>query len=134
MRGRRRRHGFTLIEAVVALAIVGTIAVAVLGAFGAELRTASRLRGALPAVPLAEERMALLSTLEPRVLAMLPDSIARGAFAPPYADYRWEATVDELPDIPGLLQATVTVTWPDGRYAIETRHYRPDRRVAGVRP
>src|SRR5215217_6870753 len=81
------RAGFTLLEAVVALAIVGTIAIAVLGSFGAELRTASRVRDALPAVTLAEEQLARLSSADAATLAMLPDSLARGEFIAPFADY-----------------------------------------------
>src|SRR6059036_69164 len=52
-----RSEGFTLLEVVVALAIVGIAGVAALEAFGAEVRGADKTQQALPAAALAEERL-----------------------------------------------------------------------------
>src|SRR5918999_2456349 len=101
MRGRRLalRRGFTLLEAAVAMAIVGVIALAALGAYAAELRAADKARQALPAVSLAEERLAAIDLTGARELRSLPDSLARGRFPAPFEQYEWTATVRRARDV-----------------------------------
>src|SRR5436309_6691188 len=84
--------GFTLLEVVVALAIVGIAGVAALEAFGAEVRGADKTQQALPAAALAEERLGRLALLATSELAHLPDSLSRGTFPAPLDRYRWVAT------------------------------------------
>lgn len=127
-----RRPGFTLLEAVVALAIVSITAVAALAALAAELRTADRVQRMLPAAALADDRLAVIALLPPESLARLPDSIARGRFEPPFDAYHWTARTRDVPGTPGLYDVTVAVEWDDGVYTLRSRVYRPMRE--GVAP
>ncbi|HEX6941001.1 MAG TPA: hypothetical protein VF158_16400, partial [Longimicrobiales bacterium] len=120
------------LEAVVALAIVSITAVAALAALAAELRTADRVQRMLPAAALADDRLAVLKLLPPESLARLPDSVARGRFAPPFDAYRWTARARDIPGTPGLYDLTVVVAWDDGEYTLRSRVYRPLPR--GVAP
>jgi type II secretory pathway pseudopilin PulG len=118
--------GFTLLEALIAVVIVGLAGVAALETVGAELRTAARARHAHNAAALAEYRLETLRVLSPPELRSVPDSLADGAFAPPLQLYRWTASAREVPGEPGLYDARVVVRWNGGSFPIETRLYRPD--------
>jgi prepilin-type N-terminal cleavage/methylation domain-containing protein len=121
----RARHGFTLLEAAVALTIITIVVVGAMGAFGADLRAADRARQLLPASSLAHERMAALDLADPRVLRMLPDSLSRGTFNAPLDAYSWKATAAEVRGEPGLIEMTVTITWVGGEFSVAQRRYRP---------
>jgi type II secretion system protein I len=127
---RSAEGGFSLLEAVVALAIVAVVSVAALSSLGAELRAAARARDTLPASLLAEHRLAVLHLLPAEGLAHLPDSVARGRFEEPFRDYAWRADAEPLPGQPGLYEVEVEVSWPDGSYVLRSRLYRPERRLA----
>lgn len=87
---RRRSAGFTLIEVLVALAIVGAALAAVAGVFGNGLLGHQAASDAEAALALAEERLALAGA----VPALRPGS-ASGVFADRFA---WRTTVS--PDAP----------------------------------
>mgnify|MGYP001205221527 CR=1 FL=1 len=63
-----KRAGFTLLEAVVALAIVGTVAIGALEAYGAEARAATRARASAPAAAIARERLSRPELLDAHAL------------------------------------------------------------------
>ena len=92
----RADRGFTILEAVVALAIVGLAGVAALEAVGGEIRGIDRAREAYTTAALAQDRLATITVLPPEDLNPLPDSLARGTFAEPFKDYRWTATLHPL--------------------------------------
>ena len=118
-------RGFSLLEAVVALAIVGVASVGALAAFGAELRTADRGRRALEANALAEERLAHLRLLPRAELDPLRDSLRKGQFPKPFDQYRWEVSARSVPTRTDLFDLAVTVKWDDRSYTEATRAYRP---------
>ena len=122
---RRVRRGFTLIEAALAVVIVGLAAVAVLGAFGAELRTGARARRALESRALAEQRLAALQLTPGLLLDRLPDSLAIGRFDRPFDAYSWKATSRLARSDEFLYDLTVQVAWNDGELSLESRIYRP---------
>ena len=126
---RGSEAGFTLLEALVAVLIVGLAAVAALETVAAELRTAARAKHALTATALAEYRLETLRVLPAAELRSLTDSLARGAFDPPFERYRWSATVREMAGEPGLYDAGVIVLWDRGAFRIATRLYRPESLV-----
>lgn len=132
---RHSRAGFTVLEAAVALAIVGLTAVGVLAAFGADLRGAERARDSLAALSLAQSQLARLEVLGARELSSLPDSLGRGAFAAPLDQYRWTATTAAVPGEPDLYDLRVVVEWSDGRSTgrstLRSRRFRPVPLVAG---
>lgn len=125
----RSQRGFSLLEALIALTIVGLAAVAGLSAFAAQLRAAERTRTALEAQSLAEEQMAQLRVLPARSYRSLPDSLRHGHFAPPFERYEWRRAVRARPGMPDLFSASVEILWAGGSYALETRLYRPLPRV-----
>ena len=126
---RRGRAGFALLEAAIAAAIVSLAAVATLAAFGAEVRTGIRARDALRAAALAEERLATVRLLPTEDLRLLPDSVRRGRFAPPFEGYGWEASARTVPEQEGLVEVSVRVEWEGGAYSLRTRLYRPPPRT-----
>jgi type II secretion system protein I len=126
------RPGFSLLEAVVALAILGLAAVAALTAVAAELRAAGSARDAMEAVALAGIRLERLRLLPAEDLRPLADSLARGRFDPPFDRYHWSADVRRARDESDLLEVTVLVEWDSGSHGLTTRLFRP--RAQGVRP
>jgi prepilin-type N-terminal cleavage/methylation domain-containing protein len=127
-RSRRPRDGFTLVESLIALAIVGRAAVSTVAAFGTELRTAERARRGLEAAALAEERLAMLELLQRQELAALPDSLSRGRLAPPFDAYDVSASVRPSSNARDLYDVVVNVAWEGGGYEVRARLYRPPRR------
>ena len=122
------RAGFTLLEAAVALAMIGAVSVAALAAFAAEMRTTEATRTALPAAFLARQRLAALELAVTSTAvgsAAVPDSVAHGTFAPPFESYAWSATVAATHENPSLYDVTVDVTWDGGDFALRTRLFKP---------
>lgn len=120
-------RGFTLIETIVALTIVGLTAVALAESFAGGLRGQAAVAHNLEAVALAEAKL--------YELALLPtDSLARYDRSPgvpfpaPFGDYRWSARARPVADRPGLIGLAVLVVWPRGEYSLETVLYRAPRR------
>jgi type II secretion system protein I len=121
----RGDSGFTLLESVVALSIVGVVAIAVLASLGAEMRAAARAREALPAAALAESRLEALRLLPSEALRSLPDSVEQGRFPVPLEDYSWSTAVAPVLAEPGLYGVEVLVEWPGGGYLLRGRLHRP---------
>jgi len=126
----RARRGFSLLEALVALLLLGLVALTCLRVFGVVLRGQARTREHLEAVALAERRMAELALLPPDSIAAYGEP--RGdAFASPFERYRWRALLRRVDGAPALVQAAVLVEWPRGEYSLETAFYRPERGPGG---
>jgi prepilin-type N-terminal cleavage/methylation domain-containing protein len=121
----RARAGFTLLEAAVAIAIVGIISIAALSAFSADLRAAQRAQELLPASALAQERMAALELADPTQLSTLPDSLLRGRFSAPFERYEWTAFAAPVRGERWLYDFNVHVRWADGDYSLDGRRFRP---------
>ena len=107
-----------------ALVIVGLGAVAVLEALGGELRSSARTSRALEVEALGRERLARLELVNSEDLEHLPDSLARGQFGPPFADYVWKAQSRAVTGVPGLYDVEVQINWEAGSYPLHTRLYR----------
>ena len=131
-----RRAGFTLLEAVVSLAIVGTVSIGALEAYAVEARAAARARESAPAAALARERLARLERLDAHLLLTLPESLSRGAFSAGPISYEWAAAVRAVAGEPDLYELVVDVRWPDGAVALLGRSYRPPlvMPLGGVQP
>ena len=112
-----------MLEAIVALAIVGLVCVGVLGAYGGALRADVIAADRLPLATLAQERIAALD-LDPGSLQRLPDSVARGTFAPPYATIAWETETRRVDQVDGLYDVVVRVRDGSDVFTLRTRRYR----------
>lgn len=119
------RGGFVLLEAVVALAIIGLVAIAVLGATAAQVRTADKAQLLLTARALAEDRMATLRSLDYYGLTDLPDSLSAGTFPAPFEAYGWEMDVQPVDDEYDLFTAAVVVTVGDDAFPLHTLLHEP---------
>ena len=120
----RARRGITLFEAVAALAIIGITSVSALAAVGAEMKTAERARRALEVEALATQRLDFLALMNDRDLQDLPDSVSKGQFDKPLDGYKWTTTAAARAEIGGVYDVVVTVTWPEGSYALHSALYR----------
>ena len=120
----RARSGFSLLEAVVALAIVGVTAVGALASVGAELRAAEDSRTTLEAEALARYEMSAIEMLTAEQLQRLPDSLARGPFDPPFERYRWTAATEPVLGEEGLTEVQVDVVWKQGSFPLRTLLFR----------
>jgi type II secretory pathway pseudopilin PulG len=114
----------TLLEATIAMVVIGLMAVAALGEFAAELRTGARSGDARVLHALAEDRLSALRVAPAEVLTHLPDSLSQGWFPPPFAEHRWIATVKPDRTLEGLYEVTVVIRAPSAQFAVSTRSFR----------
>jgi hypothetical protein len=119
------RPGFVLLEAVVALAIIGLVAIALLETTGAQLRTASKANTLLIARGIAQDRLAALEILSYDELGSLPDSLASGTMPAPFDDFAWNASVVAMEDEYDLWGAEVVVTGRGESFPLRTLIHTP---------
>jgi type II secretory pathway pseudopilin PulG len=120
----RARPGISLLEAVVAIAVVGMTSISALESVGAGMRTAEKSRRAIEAEALASSRLEFLDLMSDRELQTLPDSVEAGKFAAPLDQYSWKTTSTPYTDQAGVYDVRITVTWPTGSYTVKTYVYR----------
>jgi type II secretory pathway pseudopilin PulG len=121
----RARGGFVLMEAVIALAIISLVAIALLATTAAQVRTADKSQQLLIAKTLAEERLAMLRSLDYDGLVDVPDSLAAGTFPPPFDAFRWTALVAPVDGEFDLFTATVVVNVGDEAFPLVTLLHEP---------
>ena len=114
------RAGFVLMEALVALVIIGLTAIGLLAATAAQVRTADKAAQLLTARSLAEERLAMLRVLTYDQLSDVPDSLAAGRFPPPFEAYGWRAEVTPADGEYDLFSAAVVVFVNDEEFPLRT--------------
>jgi type II secretory pathway pseudopilin PulG len=119
-----RRAGFVLMEAVVALAIIGLVAIALLSATGAQVANAKKANVLLTARSLADDRLAALRLLDYDELKDPPDSLLEGTFPAPFESFSWTAVVEEMEDEYDLFGAEVVVTGLGESYPLRTLLHR----------
>lgn len=129
---RRGKRGFMLLEAAVALLVIGLVAGAALQLYGAQMRVTGRTPALLVAAALAQDRLAAVQLLEPEQLRRVPDSLAAGRFAAPFAAYSWQTSVARTSEI-DLYEARVAVRWVDGAFALATRIHAPSAAPGSTR-
>lgn len=119
------RNGFALLEAVIALAVIGLVVIALMAATAGQDRTAGKVTLLLTARSLADERLATLRMLDNRALLDLPDSLAGGSFDPPFGAYSWTMRVVQVGSERDLFSAVVTVQTADESYVLNTLLHEP---------
>jgi type II secretory pathway pseudopilin PulG len=136
---RSRTEGFVLLEAVIALAIIGMMSIALLAATASQVRTADKAALLLTARTLADDRMAMLRTLTYDEMSSVPDSLTQGTFPAPFEDYSWRAEVTPVEDEYDLFTVAVVVSVFEEQYPLRTLLLKPRPRMtietpAGARP
>ena len=105
------QQAFTLLEIMVALAIVGVAMVALLSLGNRSIGVHDRLQHLTQATLLAQQKMAESELEASRDgVAQLTDS--SGAFIEPFTDYHWRIAISRTP-LPAVQMVTVTVLWGD---------------------
>jgi general secretion pathway protein I len=118
--------GFTLLEVMVAMAIIAIALTAVLGSQSQSLSLASEAKFSTTVALLAQSKMAEIEAEKPEDLTS--DS---GDFGDDYPGYRWDKSVNDVTfDEPEgvsdhLKQIDLTVSWEDNdQYVYRVRLYR----------
>jgi type II secretory pathway pseudopilin PulG len=120
----RNRSAISLLEAVVAIAIVGMTSVSALESVGAGMRSAEKSRRAIEAEALASSRLDFLDLMSDRDFQSLPDSVESGKFPASLDQYSWKTTSTAYTDQQGVYDVRITVSWPTGSYTVKTYVYR----------
>ena len=103
-----RNAGFTLLEIMIALAIVAIALVSLLGLANRSIAVQERLQRMTRATLLAQEKMTEIElAAEAETLVFEP---AAGVFAEPFSDFRWRLEFADTP-LPVVTQVSVTVAW-----------------------
>ena len=118
---RQSAAGFTLLEAIVALAIFAAAAMALYGLFSANLSTLSRVQDASVQVPLVQEAVERLSLINPR-------QQAAGQFAVDEFEVVWTARLLE-PVRQSQNAAGFRGDYEIGLYQVDFEIQRGDRRL-----
>lgn len=104
----RSNSGFTLLEVMIALAIVGTALVTCLGLTNSCLRSHEQVQRITTATMLAQHKM---SELEAAARRKELDSVAtQGQWSQPYNQYHWEITYFDTP-VKGVQRVNVAIVW-----------------------
>jgi general secretion pathway protein I len=101
------QRGFTLLEVMIALAIVATVLVALLGLQTRTINMGDRQQKITRATMLAQERMTVLEIAAVKSGSSRDDE---GAFAEPFENYRWQVRYKPTP-LAAVQEVTVTVLW-----------------------
>jgi type II secretory pathway pseudopilin PulG len=129
----REDRGFVLLEAVVALAILGVASIVLLQARAQQIRVAAQARELLSAQALAEDRISSLRLLDYQGLEDPPDSLLHGTFPPPFQEFSWAASVELMDEEYDLFGVDVVVTGPAERFPLRTLIHRPGSAFVAAR-
>ncbi len=110
--------GFTLLEVMVALAILSGVVLTVLNSVNYHLSLTNRNRDEAVATLLARMKLEELGFLDKEELAQVKE----GTFKPDWPEYSWKAELSSLP-VALLKKLTVTVTWGAERRSISLDTY-----------
>jgi general secretion pathway protein I len=105
---RQGSGGFTLLEVMVALAIVSVALVSLLTLANRSITTHARLQRLTQATLLAQQKMA--TTEVDARFGRLVRNRQEGVFPEPYSAYRWRLDFADTP-LPSIKAVTVTVVW-----------------------
>ena len=105
------QKAFTLLEIMVALAIIGIAMVSLLSLGNRSIMVHDRLQRLTQATLLAQQKMSE-SELEANTNGVAQLTDKTGDFDEPFSDYRWQIAIESTP-LPAVQMVTVTVLWGD---------------------
>jgi len=105
----QRDNGFTLLEVMFALAIVGLALVTLIGLEARTINLAERQQRVSQATLLAQEKM---TEIEIGSQSLTGLGGLQGVFDAPFELYRWAVTLEPTP-LPSIEMVTLTVAWGD---------------------
>jgi general secretion pathway protein I len=100
-----RCGGFTLLEVMIAMAILAITLVTVYQSQSQSISMASDSRFLTTASLLAQGRMAQVDAADPHEVVS-----AKGVFGEEFSDYAWQVEIGDVKEIPLLKRITLTVT------------------------
>ena len=107
---KRRRKGFTLVELLATLVLIGLVMPTAMRGISLVTRMAGQSRRELEAVTLARSKLSeLLASRDWET-----GGITRGTFGNDYPDYQWSWTLNNW-NISPMEELTVKVTWDNNR-------------------
>ena len=115
--------GFTLIEAMVAVTVLGLVLVTALAAVAADLQASRRSSLQMEAAQLAEEVISQIDTYSWEEFQRLLTGYGE-RFPSPMDTYRWEARAIPSIDEPGLVAIHLRVEGAQESFMVETRRIR----------
>lgn len=107
MLNERRDSGFTLLEVMIALAIVGIALVTLIGLETRAIGLAERQQRVTQATLLAQEKMTEIETGGHSLVGI---GGRAGGFASPFELYSWSVALEPTP-LPAVEMVTVSVAW-----------------------
>lgn len=122
---REGEGGFTLIEALVALVVLGLVVVTMAAASSQALRVEGATLDHRRAAALADAKMSEIAALPPAGLRTYAEGLA-GRFGEGNERFAWSARVTEVPESPHLFRAVLRVAWDGGSMEVATvLHHEP---------
>ena len=110
-------RGFTLLEVMVALAIMAGVLLTVITSFSHHLSVVSRDRDETVAILLARAK---LEELE--MLPTMPEKKS-DKFTPDFPNMDWQLTTEPFVLLPSIKKWTLTVSWDDKKRNLSLVHY-----------
>lgn len=104
----RANRGFTLLEVMIAVAIISGVVMTVITSLNFHLGVMERESGKLTATFLARQKYE-----ETRLYGPPPTGKDKGGFSENYEGFSWEYASDEF-FVPGVKRVLVSVTWGEG--------------------
>jgi general secretion pathway protein I len=111
-------RGFTLLEVMVALAIMAGVVLTVISSVNYHLSVATRDREETVALLLARAKIEDLGLSGTKETAQQSE----GTFAPDWPEYSWKVEVSPAP-VTGVKRLTVTVNWGAERRTLSLENY-----------
>jgi general secretion pathway protein I len=106
----RGNSGFTLLEVMIALVIVGTALIACLTLTNRCVHSQEQVQRITAATMLAQHKMSELEAAARR--GELDSITTEGTWTPPYSQYSWDVTFNSTA-IEGVQQVSVAIIWGD---------------------
>ena len=108
MRRAPQQKGFTLLEVMIALAIISIALISLLSLATSSINVNARLQKITQATLLAQEKMTDVEAKIRNSSTEPPDE--EGEFNEPFVEFRWRTVFEETP-FPPLRMVTVIVAW-----------------------